>query len=156
MTVCFTGHRDLGTKEEKLALWNSLLSELERLIGDGATVFRAGGALGFDTAAALAVLEMKKTHPSIRLELLLPCKNQAAKWSKEQLSVYEDILSRADSYTYLSEHYYRGVMHARNRALVDGSDVCVAYLRKGASGGTAYTVDYATRRGIPVINLALN
>ena len=156
MTVCFTGHRDLGTKEEKLALWNTLLSTLDRLIGDGATVFRAGGALGFDTAAALAVLEKKKTHPAVRLELLLPCKNQTAKWSAEQVRVYEDILFRADSYTYLSEHYYRGVMHARNRALVDGSDVCVAFLRAGASGGTAYTVDYATRRGVPVINLALN
>ena len=49
--VCFTGHR--------YAPQNCMLSALraiERLVRGGTTVFIAGGALGFDTIAARAVL----------------------------------------------------------------------------------------------------
>lgn len=154
MTVCFTGHRDLGSAEELARLREELKTEVARLAKEGATVFRAGGAIGFDTEAALAVLRQKQETPEIRLELMLPCRDQTRKWNAEQISLYEEILAKADTYTYTSEKYYRGVMHVRNRALVDGSDTCVAFLREGASGGTAYTVDYAKKHGVTVINLA--
>ena len=36
--------------------------------------------------------------------------------------------------------------------LVEGSDYCVTYLSDGY-GGTAYTVDYAKKHGVDVINL---
>lgn len=153
MTVCFTGHRDLGSAQEELHLRGVLDLALDELIGSGASVFRAGGALGFDTVAAVAVLQKKKLYPHIRLELLLPCPDQCARWNDQQIFLYNSILSRADSHVYLSDHYFRGVMHKRNRALVDGADLCVAFLREGASGGTAYTVDYAKHRQVPVRNL---
>lgn len=153
MRVCFTGHRDIGTEEETLRLRACLAKEVQRLVAEGADVFLAGGALGFDTEAALAVLHQKRLTPEIRLELVLPCRDQYARWSPAQIELYERILAQADSHVFISERYFRGVMHKRNRALVDGADVCVAYLRTGAGGGTAYTVDYATRRGVPVINL---
>ena len=53
---------------------------------------------------------------------------------------------------YTSVEYTRGCMHKRNRHLVDHSGVCVAYLTE-SRGGTAYTVDYARKNGVPVINL---
>ena len=154
MIVCFTGHRELGSVEEKKRLYARLLLQVEESIKNGATVFRTGGALGFDTAAALAVLETKKKHPSIRLELLLPCPNQTSGWSARQIEVYETIRDSADFVTYLSKEYFPGVMHKRNRALVDGADACIACWNGGARGGTAYTVNYALKKGIPVINLA--
>ncbi len=40
-----------------------------------------------------------------------------------------------------------------NRYLVDNSGVCVCYLTRDA-GGTAYTVNYAKRQGLEIINLA--
>ena len=55
---------------------------------------------------------------------------------------------------YVSRQYTRGCMHERNRHLVDNSSVCVCYLNR-ESGGTAYTVDYAEKQGLEVINLAL-
>lgn len=154
MVVCFTGHRDLGSPDEALAIRHALDARLYRLIEVGATVFRAGGALGFDTLAALAVLDARHEFPSLRLELILPCPDQCARWNAYQIEQYRQILTAADSHTYLAPAYYRGVMHERNRALVNGADVCVAFLRAGCGGGTAYTVDYAKRRGVPVINLA--
>ena len=41
----------------------------------------------------------------------------------------------------------------RNRHLVDGSSVCIAYLTQ-EKGGTAYTVNYAKQKEVQVINLA--
>lgn len=44
-------------------------------------------------------------------------------------------------------------MFRRNRYLVDNSSICIAYLTKN-KGGTAYTVDYAKKLGVTVINIA--
>ena len=44
-------------------------------------------------------------------------------------------------------------MHRRNRYLVDHGCVCVCYLT-GDSGGTAYTVRYAEKQGLEIINIA--
>lgn len=46
-----------------------------------------------------------------------------------------------------------GYMHKRNRYLVDNSSVCVCYLTED-TGGTAYTVNYAIKSGLKVINTA--
>ena len=54
---------------------------------------------------------------------------------------------------YTAQQYARGCMHKRNRHLVDNSSVCVCYLNR-ESGGTAYTVDYAEKQGLEIINLA--
>jgi uncharacterized phage-like protein YoqJ len=62
------------------------------LIRHGATHFYAGGALGFDTIAALTVLRLKKLYPQIKLCLILPCKNQTKMWSESDRAIYEGIL----------------------------------------------------------------
>jgi len=152
MVCCFTGHRKIASEE--LARLPLLLERtLERLIREGVTVFRAGGAIGFDTLAALSVLEKKETYSQIRLELILPCKDQADRWSAKSREIYEYILRSADSVTVLRERYTAGCMQERNRRLVEGAHRCVAFCRNG-EGGSAYTVAYAKRNGVSVINLA--
>lgn len=44
-------------------------------------------------------------------------------------------------------------MFKRNRHLVDNSSVCICYQTK-ETGGTAYTVEYARKHGLRIINLA--
>ncbi len=61
--------------------------------------------------------------------------------------------AQADKVVYTSQEYTRGCMFKRNRYLVDNSGVCVCYLARDA-GGTAYTVNYAKRQGLEIINLA--
>lgn len=151
-TVCFTGHRafranDVLVAEAQLDL------VLRDLISKGYTDFAAGGAMGFDMLAEWTVLKLKKEYPHIKLHLILPCRDQTNGWNWMNLRAYEDILNRADDYIYTSEMYVRGCMHKRNRYLVDMSSVCVCYLKK-KEGGTAYTVDYALKNGLEVINLA--
>jgi len=150
-TCCFTGHRELT--ETKAFIKKRLKKEIEKLIEKGVIFFGAGGALGFDTLAALTVLELKKKHPQIKLIMVLPCREQAEKWSEADKQIYIGVLYKADKVTYTSEHYHRGCMHVRNRRLVDFSKYCIAYLKE-ESGGTAYTVGYAREKGLEVINIA--
>lgn len=151
-TVCFTGHRKIPP--EKLASVTRRLEEtLIELIGSGYLFFGAGGALGFDTLAAQIVLKLRADYPQIKLILVLPCLSQADSWSEVDKRVYEQIKEQADKVVYTSREYSKGCMHKRNRHLVDNSSVCVCYLTED-TGGTAYTVNYAERKGLLVINTA--
>jgi uncharacterized phage-like protein YoqJ len=150
-TVCFTGHRVIPA-QHALRLPDLLERTVVDLIGRGATVFRAGGAMGFDTVAALKVLELRERYPHVRLELVLPCRDQTKNWLREDVRVYEYILQAADSHRFLFDSYVDGCMLERDRRLVNGSDVCVAYLTR-SHGGTAYTFSQAVRGGLETVNL---
>lgn len=151
-TVCFTGHRHIPD-EDYPVLFDTLFSVIEQQIALGAVTFLAGGALGFDTMAALAVLSLRKRYPHVRLELILPCPSQTRGWSKGDTVLYEQIKEQADAVHYVSTGYYKGVLQQRNRALVEKADVCVAYLRNSNGGGTAYTASLALKNGLDLINL---
>lgn len=150
-TVCFTGHRKIPP-EQVNTLARRLKTTLIQLISDGCLYFGAGGALGFDTLVAQTVLELKAHYPDVKLILVLPCLSQTRGWSARDIEIYEDIKNKADKVVYTSQEYTKGCMHQRNRHLVDNSSVCVCYLTEN-SGGTAYTVDYARKNKLTVINL---
>ncbi|MBR2387903.1 MAG: DUF1273 family protein [Clostridia bacterium] len=152
-TCCFSGHRQI-CDEHLIRLPECLTVLLDSLIKKGFRHFKTGGAIGFDTIAALKCLELKNKYPdlSVTLELCLPCRDQTLGWSEMEKSAYRFILQRADKVSYESDVYTKGCMHARNRRLVNGSDVCVCYLSTD-KGGTAYTCSYAKEKGVEVINL---
>ena len=151
-TCCFTGHRTIPP-EARDELTAILDRRLQALYDVGFVEFRAGGALGFDTLAAERVLALRARHPDCRLVLMLPCRDQSKYWSKADKEEYAEILEKADRICYAREHYTPDCMHARNRALVDGSDLCLAYLIEN-KGGTLYTCSYALKQGVRLINLA--
>lgn len=151
-TCCFTGHRKIPPLQS-LQIAERLKTELIKLIDQGYLYFGAGGALGFDTIAAKTVLTLQQSCPQIKLILVLPCKTQTRGWEKENIAIYEDIKNRCNKVVYTSENYTRGCMLKRNRHLVDNSSACICYLTE-SKGGTAYTVEYARRSGIKIVNLA--
>lgn len=151
-TCCFTGHRKIPS-ESLPAISRKLKETLIFYIENGYRYFGAGGALGFDTLAAQTVLLLKQRYPWIKLILVLPCKDQAKRRSVQEIEEYERIKSSADKVVYISEHYYSGCMHKRNRHLVDNSSLCVCYLTE-RTGGAAYTVEYAAKNNLTVINVA--
>ena len=151
---CFTGHRHLPMGEEKDRLRDRCEAAVRHAYTLGCRRFFAGGALGFDMLAAAIVCRLRDTeYPDMSLHLLLPCKDQEAKWSERDKLRYAAMLSLADSHRYLYEKYADGVMAARNRALVASSDLCIAYLTNYQSG-TGITYREARRCGLPVWNLA--
>ena len=151
-TVCFTGHRELPILQVS-SIRQRLRKTLEDLIEQGYCFFGTGGALGFDTIAAQTVLNLRKKYQQIRLILVLPCYSQAERWSSKDKQIYEEIKKSADKVVYTSEEYTKGCMHKRNRHLVDNSRTCVCYLTDSV-GGTAYTVKYAKKKELKIVNIA--
>ena len=150
--VCFTGHRVIE-KNDSVQLEKSLKRTIEQLISEGYTEFKTGGALGFDTIAAVSVIKLKRKYKNVRLTLIIPCKTQSKSWRSEDRKIYDRIKNAADSVICISDNYFNGCMQIRNRKLVEGSAVCICYLNK-KSGGTYYTVKYASSKGLKIINLS--
>lgn len=150
-TVCFTGHRQIAV-EDALRLPTLLETVIRELYDRGARVFRAGGAMGFDTVAALKVLDMQASLPGLELELILPCRDQTNRWDEASIRTYRYILSAATRHCFLFDRYVDGCMLERDRRLVQGSQVCVAFCTR-SRGGTAYTCALALRQRLEFINL---
>ena len=96
LICCFTGHRTIEQSHAE-SLVRLTDDAIEKMIERGVTVFRNGGAVGFDTLAALKVIEKKKKYPHIRLEMYLPCKEQSKKWNDFSKAVYEFVLTRVEN-----------------------------------------------------------
>ena len=148
---CFTGHRVIPS-EEHLEIVSRLGKAMDRVLEQGIRTFCVGGALGFDTLAAVTVLFYKQFMPEIKLILILPCKTQTRGWKPLNIKTYEEIKQLSDEVIYVSEEYTRSCMFERNRKLVDMSTYCICYLTK-ATGGTAYTVKYAKKKNLQIINI---
>ena len=152
ITCCFTGHRKIA-QGKYAELHSRLAEEIDRAYEKGYRRFLCGGALGFDTMCADAVIEKRKKNPDTSLVLVIPCMGQYEQWSAEDKALYDRIYSECDECYCMSELYYDGCMHLRNRAMVDDSSLCIAYLEHENSG-TAYTYNYAVENQLTVINLA--
>ena len=153
ITACFTGHRHIPA--EKIP---PVTQTLARAIADayenGYRIFLCGGALGFDTLAARQVIAFRRTHPDVRLEIVIPCPTQAVHWSPEDRAVYHEILDLADNRLTLSPFYYEGCMFSRNRYMVNHSSLCICYLVQ-MSGGTWFTVKEALAQDLTLLKLAM-
>ena len=151
-TCCFTGHRDISALSyQELADRTDPI--LQMLINNGYKYFVCGGAIGFDTFAATYVCSLKKRGIDVKLVLMLPCRDQTKNWGEYEKQVYDYILSRASSAEYITDSYTSWCMHERNRRLVNGSQICIAYMKE-SRGGTAFTFNYALQKGLEVINVA--
>ena len=149
---CFTGHRHLP-KEKLPEITRQLETVLTGLIEKGIVHFGCGGAIGFDQFAGFTVLKLKEQFTHINLIMVLPCAEQDKKWRQIDKDRYHALLEASDKKVYLQQEYDDDCMLKRNRHLIDNSGVCVAYLTQ-RRGGTLYTVNYAHRQGVPVINIA--
>jgi len=152
-SCCFTGHRNIPTGKKKNV--ELLLEQLiKEKIAAGYRIFCTGGALGFDTMAAQAVLKLRSRFTDIQLHLYLPYPTQRENWSEKDKAVYEQIKMLSDRCTYLCREYTPYCMSLRNRRLVDNSSACIAYCTQ-TTGGTVYTMNYAIDSGLDTVNMAV-
>ena len=108
-TCCFTGHRVIEQRHR--ALLPALLEEtLRSLIADGYHTFAAGGALGFDTLAAEAVLSLRQEFPQLQLIIVAPSANQTDGWPRADVQRYERIREAASRFLCLEAAYTRSCM----------------------------------------------
>ena len=162
-TVAFTGHRpeklpwgyDEGSSEALLYKFR-LREALEYLIGKGYVNFLSGGARGFDAIAAEVVISLREIYPWIKLVMVLPCANQAERWSSKDRQRWERLCLQSDHVETLAQMFDKGCMFRRNRYLVDHSDLVLAAYDGCSGGGTAMTLDYAHKTGKKVCRLPFN
>ena len=151
-SACFTGHRKLSEADLRSAV-EAMTATIPHLASKGIVHYYAGGAIGFDLAASVTVLNLKSTIPQLSLTLALPCRDHMEQWRRIDRELFARVMERADRVVYVNDAYFRGCMQARNRYMVDRSALCLAYLT-ACRGGTYHTVTYAEKKGIPVMNLA--
>lgn len=145
-TVCaLTGHRDLPETFDK----NALYDKLEEMIRLGCDTFLCGMAQGFDLAALECLADLRQRYP-FSIEACIPYRGQREGLAFSKREQYERLLSWCDRKTELFPEYQNGCFFARDRYMVDRADVVLAYCLR-ETGGTAYTVRYARKRGVPVV-----
>ncbi len=146
-TVSLSGNRQLLSDFEK----DKVLFVFKNLIKKGFNTFLCGMAVGFDTECFLILKKLREIYP-INIYACVPCKDQDKSFSEKEKNIYQKLIKDSDEVILLSEHYYKGCMIVRNKYMVDNSSVLVCYNRK-VSGGTFYTVNYAKKRGLEIIEL---
>lgn len=159
-TICFSGHRTEKlpkNKDEFNFLVQSVYNEINKAISEGYDTFLFGACYGFDLICAELVLIRKQiiryTDPtSIKLIAVVPFEEQAAKWKERDRDKYYNMLSNCDDVITLSEHYKTSCYHERNRFMVDNSSKLICYY-DGSGGGTGFTVDYAEKQLVQIVNI---
>lgn len=176
LVACFTGHRpkDLhgyAGREPYQPIINFTRDICEALSRAGVRTFISGGAQGFDQLAFWAVNSLRASNPRLANTVYVPFGNQPGKWSAQgpfSQSDYQIMLQHATDVRILADNPPDGdtgaaarLLHARNHAMVDASDIVIALLTgpvlengvQNAKGGTAECVRYAISRGVLVITL---
>lgn len=137
MRITFCGHKDVFDRD-CVEQW--LRQVCTDLIIQGADEFFLGGYGHFDYMCASVLRELKKTHPHIRLVLVLPYLNSTMIADGYDETVYPPLESVPK----------RFAISRRNEWMVRESDVVVAYVIRGF-GGAAKTLDYARRKKKTII-----
>ena len=130
-SCCFTGHRPGKlpwrydeTDPRCLDLKRRIADAVEAAYDQGFRHFLCGMAQGCDLYFCECVLTLRQRHPDVTVEAAIPCPSQADGWPRDQ----------------------------RERYMVDHAALLIAAF-DGTPGGTRYTVEYAMRRRIPIVDL---
>lgn len=160
-SCCFTGHRPGKlpwrfdeTDPRCLELKRRIADAVETAYEEGYRHFLCGMALGCDLYFCEAVLELKRRYPDVTVEAAVPCPTQADTWTDEQKARYHRLLEGCDLETLVSARYTSACMQRRDRYMVDHASLLIAAF-DGTAGGTQYTMQYAMRRGVDIVDLAI-
>lgn len=148
MTIAFTGHRNYDPN-----LTTPLIEVIKGTINEDNIIFMTGMAIGFDLAAAEAVITLRNEFKHIQLICIVPYTDQAKFFSEKDRSRYNKVLESADEVIILESEYSKMVYHQRNDYLVESADLIIAYYDRSGKGGTAYTVRKAKQKKVALLNL---
>lgn len=153
-SCCFTGHRKIPKADIQRVLERTE-TYIRAMIAEGVTQFYVGGAVGYDTLVAKLLFSLRQDEKlkQIKVVLIYPFDGFTDKWNPEERTEYATLLPAYDEVIRASEKADRASYLLRDRMLVDQSAYCVSYCTR-KTGGTAYTVRYAIRNGVKVMNTA--
>lgn len=150
-TCCFTGHRNIPKCDEQKIL-TRVHYHLQPLMANRVKYFGVGGAVGFDMIVAEYLLDLRdRQGKKIKIISVLPFPEWREKWNEDEIRRQDEIMRRSDKVTFVRDAYCKDVYLIRDRKLVDESGYCISYCNR-RTGGTAYTVRYAMKKGLQVFN----
>jgi uncharacterized phage-like protein YoqJ len=154
MIICGTGHRPNKLGGYSIEVYSQIegiiVDYLDDLGGDqrdDLTII-SGGALGWDQCLASAA-----SRWNIPYKMYLPFLDFDSKWPKSSRDHLNDLCSTAKEVRYVCDGGYAPwKMQVRNEAMVNDSDLVLAYW-DGSAGGTYNCIRYAEKVGKPIVNL---
>lgn len=146
-SCALTGHRKLPENFDD----NVLYDKLEELVKKGCDTFFCGMAQGFDLRALKCLVDLKRRY-RFTIEACIPFAGHEKRLSEAERREYLELLEWCENKTVLFDGYRDGCFLKRDRYMVDSADVVLAYCTK-RTGGTYFTVNYALKKGVPVIFL---
>ena len=160
-SCCFTGHRPTKLpwryREDDprcLRLKRRIMDALEAAYEEGYRHFLCGMAQGCDLYFCECAIELRRRHSDVTIEAAIPCPTQADSWPAAQRQRYRALLEACDFETMVSARYTSSCMQRRDRYMVDHASLLIAAF-DGSAGGTRYTIEYAMRRGVAVVDLPI-
>ena len=152
-SCCFTGHRSIP-QGEAADLAIKVKKQVLSLAGQGIRTFYVGGAVGFDMLAAELLIDLRDHEGAdLRIISALPFPAWRDNWPEHEKMGQDRIMEKSDEIFYMARQHSREAYLGRDRKMVDESSFCIAYCTR-RSGGTAYTVRYALKQGLHVMNMA--
>lgn len=155
----FTGHRPgklpwkyCESDSRCVDLKHRILDAVETAYEEGYRHFLCGMAMGCDLYFCECVLALRARHQDVSVEAVVPCPSQADNWPETERVRYRMLVSACNYETLVSKKYTPDCMQRRNRYLVDHAALLIAVF-DGTAGGTQYTIQYALRRGLKILDL---
>lgn len=160
-SCCFTGHRP-GKLPWRYNEQDPRCLDLKRRIADavetayeqGFRHFLCGMAQGCDLYFCESVLALRKRFSDVTVEAAIPCPTQPDSWPADQRERYRRLVAACDFETVVSSVYSSSCMQRRDRYMVDHAALLIAAF-DGSAGGTRYTVEYAMRRGLDIVDISI-
>ena len=148
MIITFCGHSNcLFSDEEKEKLKQLLIKEIRK---NPTCKFYLGGYGAFDSLCLRTLRELKKEFQDIELIFITPYIDK--NYSKLEFAKYhyDDII-----FPPLESVPRKFAILKRNEWMVEEADLVIAYVIY-SWGGATKTLEYAKRKKVPIINIALN
>ena len=149
---CFTGHRPEKLCRSAAGIKEDLEAAIRTAAAEGFTTFVTGMARGVDLWAGEIVIRLKAEMPELKLIAAHPHPNFAQRWDADWQALHAFVTANADHEVTLSKGFHPGAYRIRNRWMVEQAQLLIS-VYDGGPGGTASTVRYAERRGVPIRSL---
>ncbi len=160
LSVCFSGYRPekfnfpLTEDNKKFKeLKKNLKEVIFDLISKDKCIFYIGLAYGFDIIVGETLLECEKELDIVlEIKCVMPYRGFLDTFTEDWRERAYNLIDETNRLEIISQKYERGVFYKRNRFMVDNSKILVCYY-DGKKGGTKYTLDYAKKNNLHIINL---
>ena len=157
----FTGHRTEKLpwrKDENdlrcLDLKEKISEALREAYHSGIRHFICGMATGCDMYFCEAAIALRAEHGEITIEAAIPWNRQAESWSEDLRRRHSRLVEDCDFITVVQNEFTPDCLMKRNHYMVDNSSMIIAAYN-GKPGGTMSTMLYAMRRGVTLVEIAI-